>query len=195
MRTYVPTCHSYNNLWALISYSLPKSRPPPLTPTPVSGYKHSNAASDGGNATRICLSAHLCCETPTFQPPSQTALLPPCVRLITWRGRRPAPYSPSRCRRPLSPSAAHVAPGQPSSLREAGKQPEGPTPGNDYFLLLEFFYTIHRNATTIQLRVRSLGCRPAPFALSHHASDLNWADFPAFSLLIYGWLLKETEIQ
>ena len=94
-----------------MSYSLPKSRPPPLTPTPVSGYKHGNAVSDGGNATRICLSAHLCGETPTFQPPSQTALLPPCARLVTWRGRSPAPYGPSCWGRPRSPSAALVAPG------------------------------------------------------------------------------------
>lgn len=194
MRTYVPTCHSSNSLWALMSYSLPKSRPPPLTPTPVSGYKHGNAVSDGGNATRICLSAHLCGETPTFQPPSQTALLPPCARLVTWRGRSPAPYGPSCWGRPRSPSAALVAPEKPSSLREAGTEPGGRR-DNDYFLLLEFFYTMHRNATTIQLRVRSLGYRPAPFALSHHAPDLSWADFPAFSLLIYGWLLKETEIQ
>ena len=155
-----------------MSYSLPKSRPPPVTPTPVTEYKHCKAASDGGNATRICLSAHLCGETPTFPPPSQTAQLLPCARLITWRGDRPAPYGPSRCNRPRSPSAALVAPGKPSSLREAGIDPGGPTRGSDYFLLLEFC-TIHRNATTIQLRVCSPGCRPAPLALSHHASDLS----------------------
>ena len=112
-----------------MSYSLPKSRPPPVTPTPVTEYKHCKAASDGGNATRICLSAHLCGETPTFQPPSQTAQLLPCARLITWRGHRPAPYGPSRCNRPRSLSAALVAPGKPSSLREAGIEPGGPTPG------------------------------------------------------------------
>ena len=179
MRTYVPTCHSYNNLWALISYSLPKSRPPPLTPTPVSGYKHGNAASDGGNATRICLSAHLCCETPTFQPPSQTALLPPCARLITWRGRRPAPYSPSRCSRPLSPSAALVAPGQPSSLREAGKQPEGPTPGQ--WLLSLTGILLHdpsqrNNHTTARAQPR-LPPRPLRPFPSCFRSELSW--FPS----------------
>lgn len=81
MRTYMPTCHSCNNLWALVSYSLPKSCPPPVSPTPVSGYKHGNAASDSGNATRICLSAHLCGENPNVsatQPDcASSALRPP----------------------------------------------------------------------------------------------------------------------
>ena len=97
---------------------------------------------------------------------------------------RPAPASsrgaaaaPPHTAPPAGVDRAHRL--LPSSLlrspRRSGKRGQNlgaPRRDNDYFLLLEFFYTMHRNATTIQLRVRSLGYRPAPFALSHHAPDL-----------------------